>query len=214
MLSRRTIHMVLVGLDVPPHSVPLPCGPGRVSRTTTPSASALTSCRSTASRDVGVPTSWSPQSSLPRRTLESVPSQASHDPPPGAAAIAVGRGSVSPCGAKLTAGDPRPTSVIFVAGEAPDVRPQSPDVGPDGVVVGEGVGVPAGVPVGDDGTVGRIHPFTHFRRCSKGLACRAVSRDSTHGCRPYGSAVEAVVDGAPAATTAGLDQLSQPRRRP
>ncbi|MEX5710008.1 hypothetical protein AB1484_17260 [Parafrankia sp. FMc6] len=45
--------------------------------------------------------------------------------------------------------------MIFVAGEAPDVRPQSPDVGPDGVVVGEGVGVPAGVPVGDDGTVGR-----------------------------------------------------------
>ncbi|WP_241831443.1 hypothetical protein [Parafrankia soli] len=87
--------------------------------------------------------------------MESVPSQASHDPPPGAAAIAVGRGSVSPCGAKLTAGDPRLTSVIFVAGEAPDVRPQSPDVGPDGVVVGEGVGVPAGVPVGDDGTVGR-----------------------------------------------------------
>ncbi|WP_347176829.1 hypothetical protein [Parafrankia sp. EAN1pec] len=45
--------------------------------------------------------------------------------------------------------------MILVAGEAPDVRPQSPDVGPDGVVVREGVGVPTGVPVGDDGTAGR-----------------------------------------------------------
>src|SRR4051794_10341297 len=128
--------MVLQGLEVPPHSGVSPQLPLRVSSTANPSASALRSCRSMPSTAVGVPTSLSSQSSLPTRTLASVPSQASQDPPPAAGAIAVGRASVSPWGPKLTALEPRFTSVTLVTGEEPATRPQP--------AVGDAVG--AGVP--------------------------------------------------------------------
>src|SRR3954453_20039136 len=153
--------MVLQGLDVPPHRGVSPQLPLRVSSTANPSASALMSCRSMPSTAVGVPTSLSSQSSLPTRTLASVPSHASQDPPPAAGAIAVGSASVSFCGAKLTTPEPRFTSVTLVTGEEPATRPQPPEGDPVGepapdVDVGAGVRetVGVGAAVGETVAVG------------------------------------------------------------
>jgi hypothetical protein len=125
-VSKRIMCMVLHGLDAPPQSGPVLQSPRRVSSRTPPLLSAWTSCRSTPAKLVGVPVRRSAQSSLPRCTRLSVPSQASQEPPAGVAAIAIGNGSVSPSPPYPMTRLPILTSVTFAAGVAALLRPQAP----------------------------------------------------------------------------------------
>src|SRR4051794_41890912 len=120
------MNILLRGLDVPPQSGPVWQSPLRVSSSTPPVASACTSCRSMPVNVVGLPISLSSQPSLPRWTRASVPSQASHEPPDGVAAIAIGSGSgATPAPEPVTAG-PALTPVTRAAGDAPTGAAQGP----------------------------------------------------------------------------------------